>query len=576
MCVMRRPNFQMPSGIAVLLAAATTLMACEGRIFTSPGAPTEDPKVTPNQPDPNQPDPMEPVSCDEVDPAPARVVRLSKLELQNTLDVVYGAPGATDVPGDSRAFGFSTGDQQTYNAPFSEGLARTVEARGAALRTRLSSTFGATCTASESAARTCAETMIRERALLAFRRAPTADEVTALLEIYDLGRDTVAETTVGPRARAGLDYAFRALAQSPTLLYRSELGAEGSMAGNAALTNDELASAISYTVLAAPPDAQLLTAAAQGQLIDPEVRRAQARRLSTEFPTLYAKQLERFVTEWLQLDFSRPAWMKNQTMYPGFSPAVRDALAEETSLDLADWARAPRLDVLLTRSEGHVSDLTASVYGVTSPGATPRKVSFDPTQRAGILTSAAFLGTHAHTDGSAPIFRAVTMLRGVLCVSMPNPPANVAPLPPASIAMGNTTRETVENHIRAGGGSCQGCHALINPIGYTLEAFDGVGRFRTTENGFPIDSSGAIVGTPSTNQQLSGPIALASALATSTDVHRCYTRQTFRYAFGRFEAAGDRCTLGKLERDFTAGQFDTTTLLESLVATPLFASRKVQ
>lgn len=575
---MRRTTLEIGKRFAVLLTVG--LMACEGRIFTSQdpggGTPLEPGPQTPGEPPPEVPA-EPPPPCTEFDPAPSRVIRLSRLELQNTLDVLYGQSGATDVPADSRAFGFSTGDQQTYNAPFAEGLQRTVELRGAALRTALTTSFTGACVASESAARGCAETQLRARARLAFRRPPTDAELTELLEIYDLGRDTVAETTVAPRARAGLDYAYRALGQSPSLLYRTELGAPGSTPGQAvALTDDELAAAVSYTVLAAPPDEALLTAASEGRLADPAERRAQARRLSGAYPTLYARQLERFVTEWLQLDFTRPAWAKNQTMYPGFTAQVRDAIAAETSLDLADWARAPRLDALLTRSEGHVSALTAGVYGVTVSGTAPQKVSFDPAQRAGILTSAAFLGTHAHTDGSAPIFRAVAMMRGVLCVSLPNPPANVAPLPTATVSTGRTTRETVDNHIRSGGPACQGCHALINPMGFTLEAYDGVGRFRTMENGFPVDSTGAIVGTPGTDQLISGPTQLASVLAASADVHRCFTKQTFRYTFGRFEGAGDRCTLGQLERDFTAGGLDTTSLLESLVATPLFGSRKAQ
>lgn len=536
--------------------------------------------MAPGVDDPGRPvDPVRPDDppCTEVVAAPARVLRLSKLELQNTLDALYGRPGETDVPKDSKAFGYSTGDQQTVNPPFADGLQHTVELRGAALKLDLQTSMPAQCQASESAASTCAETFIRERGRVALRRPVTTAEQTELLAIYALGRDTVASTSVGERSRAGLDYVMRALAQSATLLYRTELGPEGGTAGaTVTLTSDELASALSYTVLAAPPDAELLDVAAAGRLSDAAERRSQATRLTTAQSALYAKQLERFVTEWLLLDFDKPAWAKSATVYPTFTPAVLAALKAETSLDLASWASAPRLTTLLTQTEGHVSAQTAGLYGVASPGPVARKVAFDPNERAGIFTSAAFLGTHAHTDGSAPIFRAVAVMKGALCLPLPNPPANVTPLPAVGAVPGRTTRETVENHIAAGGAGCKGCHDSINPMGFTLEAFDGIGRFRTTENGTPVDSSGAIVGTPSTDQAIAGPTALARALAQSADVHRCYTRQTFRYALGRFETSGDRCTLGQLERDFTAAGLDTTSLLQSLVASELFATRKVQ
>ncbi len=535
-------------------------------------SPTSPTGPMPTEPTPTMPT-MPSAPCTAVEPAPARVIRLSQVELGNTLDVLYGQVAALDVPRDSRAFGYSTGDQQTVNLPFAEGLQRTLETRSTAVRA--SWTFSSTCQASETAARTCAIDQLRTLGRLAFRRPLTASEVTELGEIYDLGRDTTATTTVLARARAGMDYALRALAQSPQLLYRSELGTDGAAAGtNAALTSSELATALAYTLLAAPPDAALLDAAERGELSTSAGRRAEVNRLLTASPNLFAAQLERFVSEWLLIDFDKPAWTKSASTYPSFSPALLTAIKSETSQQLRGWARQPSFDTLLTGSSWVVGPQTASLFGISAP-ATAGSVALNPSQRAGILTSPAFLGTHAHTDGSAPVSRGIVVLRNVLCRSLPPPPANVPPLPSSSSMPGRTTRAVVENHLRNGGSACQGCHALFNPMGYALEAYDGLGRFRTEENGLPVDSTGAIVGLDRPDQSVAGPTELARALSSSAEVQKCFTKQAFRFATGRLEATADRCTLERLDARFAANGKDVAGLLSALIEDETFTQRKV-
>lgn len=542
-----------------------------GASSVEPNTPQPAPSSNPGEPEPT----TTPAPCTEVEPGAARVIRLSQVELANTLDALYGQPAALDVPRDARAFGYSTGDQQTVNLPFAEGLQRTLDARSATVRSSWS--FTNACTTSDAAARTCAIEQLRALGRLAFRRPLSATELTDLSEIYELGRDTTATTTVIARARAGMDYALRALAQSPQLLYRSELGAVDNLpAGSTVtLTGFELATALSYTVLAAPPDTALLDAAERGELASPEGRRAQVNRLIAASPGRFAAQLERFVTEWLLIDYDKPSWGKSATVYPSFSPALLAAIKTETSRQLASWARQPSFDTLLTGSEWVVGPVTAPLFGVTAPGAQPASVRLDPTQRAGILTSPAFLGTHAHPDGSAPVSRGIVLFRNVLCRTLPPPPANVPPLPSSSSMPGRTTRAIVEDHLRNGGSACQGCHTLFNPMGYALEAYDGLGHFRTEESGHPVDSSGAIVGLDAPDQSVAGPTELARALSASAEVQRCFTKQGFRFATGRIERPDDRCTLERLETRFATSGKDVGGLLAALIEDETFTQRKV-
>lgn len=571
----------------VLAVAALFAVGCTGSIdggrlqadVVAPDsetpAPSPQPEPTPTPTPQPMPMPMPSAPCTQVEPGAARVIRLSQVELANTLDVLYGQVAPLDVPRDSRAFGYTTGDQQTVNLPFAEGLQRSLDTRGATVRA--SWAFATACTASEAAARTCAIDQLRTLGRVAFRRPLTASELTELGEIYDLGRDTTATTTTVARARAGMEYALKALAQSPQLLYRTELGAtDGAAPGTTVtLTPFELATALSYTLLAAPPDAALLDAAERGDLATAGGRRVQVNRLIAASPAHFAAQLERFVSEWLLIDFASPNWSKNTTVYPSFSPALVTAIKNETSQQLANWARRPSFETLLTGTEWVVGPRTAALYGVASPGTQPASVQLDAAQRAGILTSPAFLGTHAHTDGSSPVSRGVVVMRNVLCRTLPPPPANVPPLPSSSSMPGRTTRAVVENHLRSGGPSCQGCHALFNPMGYALEAYDGLGRFRTHENGLPVDSTGAIVGLDAADQPVAGPTEFARALSRDVEVQRCFAKQGFRFTTGRMERPLDRCTLERIDARFSASGKDVGGLLAALIEDETFTQRKV-
>lgn len=505
---------------------------------------------------------------------PARLRRLTRLDLQHTLaDLAGVAPTVVDIEDDAPALGFSTGDGRAVSAAYADSLRRIADI--AAAEVRRTAPFPASCLANEPAGRACAEKFTRDFGKLAYRRPLTGGEVASLLAVYDAGRETGAPGNSAGRFGAGIEWVARALLQSPSFIYLTETGAPAAAGSATRVTPYELASAVAYLVTASPPDAALLAAADAGTLQAPEDVAAHVRRLARAHPDRFKAQVRRFATEWLAIDFHEPAWNKKTSIYPLFSEALKEAFRQETALYLDDWATTdPTLPRLLTSHESFVNRWSAAVYGrrdVTA--AMSQRTALDPRERAGLLTQGSFLGTHAHVDASAPILRGLAIARSFFCRVPPNPPPDVAPLPPVAPRETRTTRARVANHIEAGGPACKGCHDTFNPMGYAFEAYDGIGAYRTQENGVPVDGSGAIVGTPRSDRIVTGAVDLAAALARSPDVHECFARQVFRYGLGRGEGAFDECSLEGAARTFAAKNLDFVELLAAIAASDSFSMR---
>lgn len=562
---------------ALVLCAGTyfakALVGCTGVIEPPGSNPGSDPS-NPNGPsNPNNPngEPFDPAQCR---PPAGRIVRLSKLEIQNSVTDLLAPARAVELADDAKFLGFSSNAEALVTPPFGNALKSTAEALAADFRATLKpSQFGSNCTTSDAAARICATTFIKTYGKKAFRRPLEQQEIDGLLAVYDAGRDTGTDGNVDDRFRAGVEYTLRAILQSPDFVYRVELGdPSGAVAGVTSLSPYEVASALSYVLTASPPDETLLAAAAANQLSSPSALEEQARRLLAARPERFAAQERRFVREWLRIDFNVPAWDKNTAVYPLYSPALKSALDLETNLYLDDWvAQGPTLTSLLTRSDGFVNSVNAPLYGLTAGSGPMSKVALDPKQRSGILTLPAFLGTLAHTDSSAPILRGVSIVRGLMCLTIPPPPPNVPQLPPVTDTSFTTTRDRVEKHVASG--ACMSCHARINPLGYPFESYDGLGVYRTTENGYPIDSSGAIVGTATSDRTVANAIELTRALANSPEVQECFSRQVFRNAFGRQDTAGDECSVRAATAAYREKGLDARELLISFVKSSTFAQR---
>jgi hypothetical protein len=211
------------------------------------------------------------------------------------------------------------------------------------------------------------------------------------------------------------------------------------------------------------------------------------------------------------------------------------------------------------------------LYGATASSAADGTTALDPSQRAGLLTQAAFLSAHAHANQTSPVHRGLAVRKNLLCTDLPDPPANVNNNPPAPDPNA-TTRQRFEQHRTDP--SCAGCHQLLDPIGVGFENYDAIGAYRTQENGLAVDARGEVFGADATSGPFVGAIELAQRLSTSAQVRACVQKQWFRFALGRLEGADDACSLASVDRAFTAGDFNVKSLLLALVTSDAFRYRR--
>ena len=229
-----------------------------------------------------------------------------------------------------------------------------------------------------------------------------------------------------------------------------------------------------------------------------------------------------------------------------------------------------KLTTLLTASSSLLTEPLFDLYGATPPmGWTPgTPVELDPTQRAGLLTQAAFLTMHAHADQTSPVHRGILVRENLLCQILPSPPAdvnNVAPSPTPS----TTTRERLEQHVADP--SCAGCHVLIDPIGLGFENYDPIGAYRTYDGPREVDAVGEVNGAgDDVAGTFNGAVELSSKLAQSAQVKECLTKQWFRFATGRMESNDDACTLQRLQESFKASDGNVRQLIVDLVTSDAF------
>ena len=406
----------------------------------------------------------------------------------------------------------------------------------------------------------CAESFIRDFGARAFRRPLEDAEVASYRQLFELGKNGDG-TIAGAGFENGIKVVIEALLQSPHFLYLIE--------GPGPLTQHQLAARLSYFLWKSPPDATLATAADEGRLASGETLVAEARRLLNDERALSV--LADFHTHWLSLE-SVVDLEKSEEIYPGFEE-VKGALTEETRRFVGDVLTQGdgRLDTLLTASFTYANGPLRALYGVQGggDGVGWQRIELDPAQRSGLLTQASFLASHGE-EGAAPIHRAAAIREQFLCAELPPPPPGADQnLPPP--APTTTTRERLDRHRQDP--SCGACHRLLDPLGFAFEAYDGIGRYRQTEGGKPVDDSGELIGT-----DVDGPFVgareLNEKLLGSRDVHRCLVLQWFRYAFGRLEEKADTCVLDALVDRFAETNHDISDLVLAIVESTAFRTHR--
>jgi hypothetical protein len=413
----------------------------------------------------------------------------------------------------------------------------------------------------------CAKQFIASFVGRAWRRPLTADEQTRLEALFATGK-------MGGTFTDGVELVIEAALHSPEFLYHYEIG-DDSAKGETALAPYELAEEIAYLATGAPPDDALLKLAADNSLAKPDVRESEVRRLVKNGGRA---QLSRFVFSWLGLERidTNP---KKAATYPALTADIRAKMRAETEAFVASVLvdGDGTLAELLTADYTMADSTLAQYYGINAASAQPgvfARVNLDAsTKRAGILTQGSLLAGYSQEDNSGPVRRGHLVRSQLLCQDMPPPPANVKIVPPKNNPT-HTTRQLYEQHSASD--FCWSCHQMMDPIGFGFENFDGAGIFRTTENGFPIDSSGVIAkATGDANTTFNGPADLGAKLAESATVRDCLATNLFRFTMGREETDGDSCALSKVSAAY-AKDTRVVDILVNYVRSDEFVNRIVE
>jgi len=421
------------------------------------------------------------------------------------------------------------------------------------------------CDLAQQGEEACAKSFIAEFGRRAYRRPLAQAEQDRLFAFWQTERT------------GGLSVAFEALVaavlQSPSFLYKAEVGVSGDPGAVVKLTPFEVATRLSYMLWGTMPQDALLAAAETGKLNTSAEVAAQAEAMLAD-PR--AKQsTARFFDQWLTLDRVL-ALDKDVSVFPLFKPELRALWRQETELFLEElvsgrsggWENFFQADYTFANAE------LAQFYGIPNVSGTDfRRVQLDTSKRLGFLTQASMLAVHSKENQTSPIDRGLFIREHLLCEQMPQPPNNLVIEVP-QVTPGSTTRERFALHTSVP--SCASCHLLIDPPGHGLENYDAVGLWRDTDQGRPIDSSGNIIGSADVDGPFRGAVELGTRLAGSEQAKACVATQWFRYAQARGETSDDACTLDLMKDEFRRGAWDFKKLIVAITHTPAFLNRTVQ
>jgi Protein of unknown function (DUF1592)/Protein of unknown function (DUF1588)/Protein of unknown function (DUF1595)/Protein of unknown function (DUF1587)/Protein of unknown function (DUF1585) len=420
----------------------------------------------------------------------------------------------------------------------------------------------ASCTGSAIDA-SCVADFIARFGRRAYRRPLTATEIGSLQTLWN-------ETTAHSNAETGVRGVVAALLVSPHFLFRPEFGAGPSaVAGAQQASPFELASRLAGLLWSSVPDDALLDAATRGELATREQVATQAKRLLADPRARLSTSS--FYAQWLGAQLLATT-TKDASLYPEFDEALRHAMQEESRrfIDYVVWEGDARSVTLLTAPFSFVNARLAKHYGIAGPAddATFMRVALDPTQRAGVLTQAGFLTALSSPTESSPFKRGAWVRRRLLCQELPDPPNNVPPLPKPQPGVSLRERASVHSSVAP----CNGCHHLIDGLGFGLEQYDALGRVRTMEQGKPVDSSGEVTSTLSSDGPFDGGAQLAARLAASKEAQGCVATQWLRYALARPETQDDACSVAALQSAFAASGGDLKQLMVDLTQLDTFSS----
>lgn len=413
--------------------------------------------------------------------------------------------------------------------------------------------------------RQAARQILTRLASRAYRRPATAAEIDRLMKLVQLAKAN------GDNFEEGIQLALQAILVSPHFLFRIEQPVEPGKIRE--LNEYEMATSLSYFIWSSMPDDALFKNAHQKKLKSTTVLRSEVKRMLGDVRS--AELVKNFIGQWLQLRNLMDSSI-DDSKYPAFNDSLAAAMKKETELFAWDLLRrdASILE-FLNADFTYVNRSLAKHYGIKNADFTGKgpndfvRVSLKGTRRGGILTQASILTLTSNPTRTSPVKRGRWVLDNLLNTPPPPPAPNVMELEDQKELTG-TLRERMQQHRE--NPSCASCHARMDPIGFAMENFDAIGRWREKDGDQPIDASGELT----TGMKFTGPVELQRILVSEKkdDFVRCVAEKMLTFAIGRGIEYYDRCAIDKIVEQMKQNDYRFSALVIAVVESEPFQKRK--
>jgi len=412
--------------------------------------------------------------------------------------------------------------------------------------------------------RDCAATILSRMARLAYRRPATKADTDTLLEFFDKGRQD------GGSFDSGIQFALERMLVDPDFLLRV-VRDPAAKSGAYRLSDVELASRLSFFLWSSIPDDHLLALAERKELSNPQNLEKEVRRMLAD-PRATEALVNDFAAQWLNLRQVEDV-VVDPVKYPNYDESLLQAFQRETELFVGSTLREDRAVAdLLNADYTFVNERLARHYGISGVyGSRFRRVTLpDHSQRGGLLAQGALLVTTSYPDRTSPVLRGKWLLNNIFGLPIPPPPPGVnATLETKPGTIPTTMRERLAQHRKES--TCNSCHSVIDPLGFSLENFDVIGGWRTIdEAGKPVDASGSTA----SGMKIDGLPGLRAVLLQDPEQFpRTITGKLMAYALGRRLEYYDQPAVRKIVRDAAAKQYRWSSLIVGIAESPGFLMR---
>jgi mono/diheme cytochrome c family protein len=409
----------------------------------------------------------------------------------------------------------------------------------------------------------CIDKITANFAHRAYRRPVTKAEVAQLAKFVGIAQ------AKGLSVEQGIQLMIEATLVSPDFLFRIERDpGAGTTDTVHRVTDLELASRLSYFLWSSTPDDQLLALAESQKLHQPAVLDAQVKRMLADSRSEALGN--NFAGQWLELR-NLNVVTPDTRKYTGWGPDLRDAMKTETSMFFDHILRDNRpISEFLNARYTYLNDVLAKHYGIAGvTGSDFRKVDLTTDERGGLLGMASVLTVSSYPTRTSVVIRGKYVLENILGTPPPPPPPDVPALDETKIGSQATLRQQMEQHRN--NPVCASCHSKMDVLGFGLENYDGVGKWRTQDGKFPVDSSG----TMPNGKTFNGPAEMRAVLAGEMpQFAHCLTEKMLTYSLGRGLEAYDRRTVTQIEKALAADGYKFQTLIYEIVRSMPFQMRR--